>query len=1514
MARITLRDYNNEINDLIDHRQIDEAISHCRHILEAYPKHVDTYRLLGKAYLEEQRYGDAADILQRVLSSIPDDFISQIGMSIIREDEMNLDAAIYHMELAFESQPSNHAIQDELRRLFAKRDGIEPARIRLTRGALARMYAHGHLHEQAIAELQTALSEDPKRFDLQTLLAEMLYQADKKVESAETCTRILEKLPFNLEANRLLATILKESDRHDEAKRFQQRWEALDPYAAFVTDKITKTEQLADDVVTIEREDWEPSFGDMPDTGQPAWASSLGVSMEDEGPQEEVPDWLSPSEDELPAAEPSPLLDSTEGDWMTPDASSTDSPFGDADEQPADDWMAEFSSETPQEPTADSDDWLSEFASEEEKPEPSTEAEEEIPEFMKDAGWTESSGEEEQTPFFDQSDTPAEPTSEEEMPDWLKDMAPSEDAEPVAPTEDLGALAEIKAEPDPEWEEAVKKETGEPTPEWLAELGEEAEETPAETEAEPEPSREVDPAGYLAGDFGEDDTDDWLSSLSTDQPSTPEEEPPAEEEKVAGYLAGDFGEDDTDEWLSSLSQAQPASPEEEPPAEEEEVAGYPASDSGDDDTDDWLASLSEGQAETPTEEPEAVGEPALEPAAEDESDEWLASLGEPQEQPAEEEKEDTAMDWLTPFEEAEQAEEPAAPTPTPDQPLATLTPKPDIGEETEEFATIFEEEPAPDETPEPAYPEEPAAVPEAEQPEGLDWLTDLEAEKGIGEEELVASQDELAEEEESLPEWLAQPAEFKPGDEQPAAEEITADEETDFAALFGEPEAPSEEPAPVAEEAILEDEDDFSMDWLDSISQEAAAEAGAEAEVVGEGEPAQAEEDLSALFGETPEEPAAETQEEPASSGDEDALDWLHQLGGEEPAEDQPEAQPAESEVDELAALFGTDEPTPEALPSEPVLEDEDDFSLDWLESISEEAAAEAGAEAPADEVGAPEPTALDELADASEPVEKVADLSAIFGEEPEEAEEPEAPPEPAPEPATVEDEGLAWLESLAAKQGVAEEELVTSPDERSTFADDRTPEWLKELDEDQPADEADETLVIDEVDEPDDLDVLDDLDDLDALLDEAEAAVEAQAADVTEAVLEDDDDFSMEWLESISQEAAAEASADEVTPEPAEAITPDEDVPGTGDLAALLGEEGEPPAPTPPPTADEEIPEDDSLLVEELSALGQEEVETPEWLKIVEGEEPLAPSSEPEAVEEPADSDVLAEQDDFSTGWLQSISEEAAAEAGADISEEVAQEIPEPPAAETPEWLTTIEEDAEEELTVEDIPDMAAIFGDEEEEEPAAVAEPEPEAEPVEPEEVAPPEPEAVQPEEAAPPTAEVPEAKPSEPEEKPPTMVPEWLQEIADEKPAAEPVIEPEWLPEVSEPEPQPDVQPVAEEEWQPEAEIEAKAEAPPPTPPAPVAEEEPLTAPPAPPSDEMVKAKEAVQSGDIESAIKQFNAIIKKGKLLEEAIEEIKEALRRHPVNVELWQVLGDAYMKENNLQEALDAFSKAENLLR
>jgi tetratricopeptide (TPR) repeat protein len=76
----------------------------------------------------------------------------------------------------------------------------------------------------------------------------------------------------------------------------------------------------------------------------------------------------------------------------------------------------------------------------------------------------------------------------------------------------------------------------------------------------------------------------------------------------------------------------------------------------------------------------------------------------------------------------------------------------------------------------------------------------------------------------------------------------------------------------------------------------------------------------------------------------------------------------------------------------------------------------------------------------------------------------------------------------------------------------------------------------------------------------------------------------------------------------------------------------------------------------------------------------------------------------------------------------------------------------------------------------------------------------------------------------------------------------------------------------------------------------------------------AQSEMGRGNIGAAIDVYTKLIHKGKSLEEIIRDLREALYRYPVEVSLWQVLGDAYMRSNRLQEALDAYTKAEELLR
>ncbi len=305
MAKIPLRAYNREIEGLIDQGQTLEAVAHCQHILKTFPKCLDTYRLLGKAYLELQRFNEAADVFNRLLLAVPEDFIANLGMSIIYDDQKNLDAAIWHMERAFETQSSNPAIQGELRRLYSRRDGMEPPKIRLTRGALAQMYARGDQFQQAVSEIKSVLAEEPQRMDLLVLLARVYFRAGQKVESTEICTSLLKKYPYCLDANRILIEILQGTSRADATQVYRHRINALDPYATFATPSIFNSAEVADAAVSIEKlayqaDAWAPSkFGleTAKEAAPPEWLSGKDAAPAEAAAaeptsEENIPEWM----------------------------------------------------------------------------------------------------------------------------------------------------------------------------------------------------------------------------------------------------------------------------------------------------------------------------------------------------------------------------------------------------------------------------------------------------------------------------------------------------------------------------------------------------------------------------------------------------------------------------------------------------------------------------------------------------------------------------------------------------------------------------------------------------------------------------------------------------------------------------------------------------------------------------------------------------------------------------------------------------------------------------------------------------------------------------------------------------------------------------------------------------------------------------------------------------------------------------------------------------------------------
>ncbi len=1383
MTKIPLRAYDREIEEAIDQKQFEEAIAHCLHILKTYPKHVATYRLLGKAYLESQRYGNAADIFQRVLSSVPDDFVSHVGMSIIREDEGNLDAAIWHMERAFESQSYNTAIQGELRRLYGQRDGMEPPKIRMTRGALARMYAKSDLYEQAIAEIRATLAMDPKRPDLQVLLGKMYAKNGQNADAIEVCSSLLQHLPYCLDANRLIAGLLSESEHKEDIQIYRQRIQALDPYEAHVSPTTPSADNIPDQAITILKIVWDggPIISETAD--QPEWATAIGVSLDDteEGlEEEELPDWLVESAEDYQEIERE-----TEGEIV----------------------------------------------------------EDLIPEWMQDAGWKPATGElDERVPSLLLDDEEIEDSEfadaeTGEIPEWLKDIAPDE-----FPKGEVEVIEELSAD-------AISEEL----PDWLSEEADDATDTIITWLDEKEKLEEVSEEPEIAPDI---DRDELVF----------EDEDVAERTMVSGEVDEIDSDEVIPEWLQDLGQEVPM---------ERESSGVT----------DWLKKL---QDEISDQVEEAESEPVSlkqVPEVEEEPEPVHSAL--PDDFPDEKEEDEEIPEWLL-----------------------------RMKEETEETETIVEH---PLGQPLEFQSEEPFELEEEGVPE---WLSSLEKEslESQMDAELVSAlpfddypdESEVEEESVDLPEWLQK---FDDSSEEPepvletqseetfeVPEEIKPDEIPDWLKSLDEESKELEIETDVAadstESELLEEapeaEPEEIMEWMQSLDEEAReTEPEIEAGVpIQEGELPREDihidsdrvlEWLESLEEET-REPDIET--EPVHIGASDVVseeepepaeipEWLEGLVHEE-------TEPASiGELEEVSEIEVEIEPTELAPSEEPIaevptsfegeVEEELDFedaeaALAWLDGLalgdsitdeelstrspeetilSEEALTkededvyeevEQLPEIGFEEIETIEAPDWEDILEEAEQMDILSEEDLIHEEEPSEFEtrEPvvdlvspekeglESQAEEAKPEIKFEDaeDALAWLEGLAAKQGVSEEELITRPEERLEIP----PDWVQEE-------------MLGETDE-----------EIEEILDETKPVVEIP-------------DWLLEAIESEDIEATVTT---DIEPELQEDI---EEVTISADLPEIL---------------------------QDAYELGEDIVETPADLK-----RPIQITKADEEIEEEPTTEDIPE-------WLlESVDEEAA-------------EVTEEPVVDFMDTVVEVAEVAESDVGVEEplvLPSEEELIPEVDLEQVDKVVE------------------------------LELPdlvkeEVQPEEEEY-------QWLPVEVDED-----IIETKEPLEINEASLKQlerlqalgfqGAQAIVafRDEYGPFENLEDLLNVPGITlntidairsdvrvsvPPEP--EPKVITDTLTPPTDVEPEDKfHAIQmeaamdfsQGNTEKAINKYNQLIKKGKRLENVIKDLNQILSgdiSNEIYIEVLQILGDAYMKADRLQEALDAYTKAEDLLR
>ncbi|HEU4324879.1 MAG TPA: tetratricopeptide repeat protein [Roseiflexaceae bacterium] len=256
MARTSLQAAYDQARRWIESNDADRAIGLAQHILEQHPNNLETYRILGEAYLASRQLERAQESFERVLHSDPENIPAHVGLGIAFERQGRLDRAIPEIEQAWEIKPEMPELRTQLLRLYSDAWGSENAQLRLSRAGLARLYAKGHMLAQAIGEFRQVITDQPQRYDAKVALAEALWRDGQEDEAVALSQEILRERPETLKAHLLLGYIALAGGRA-EGQRSWSRAAEMDPYQTVARAMFETLPQAADEEPTVEEWDEE---------------------------------------------------------------------------------------------------------------------------------------------------------------------------------------------------------------------------------------------------------------------------------------------------------------------------------------------------------------------------------------------------------------------------------------------------------------------------------------------------------------------------------------------------------------------------------------------------------------------------------------------------------------------------------------------------------------------------------------------------------------------------------------------------------------------------------------------------------------------------------------------------------------------------------------------------------------------------------------------------------------------------------------------------------------------------------------------------------------------------------------------------------------------------------------------------------------------------------------------------------------------------------------------------------
>ncbi len=277
MAEISLSAYQNELERLLGENRYDEVIAHARHILKSQPKNLRAYQQLGDALVASGRWEEAGSLLRRALGAQPQDFHTHSQLARVFEQLEQYDRAIWHAERALDQKPNDQETIALVRELYRVHRHEEINRMQLSAAALTQQHIRANLLTEALDTLAAAMENNPQRIDLQLLRARALWLDGQRMDAAEAALDILDRLPYAIDANRIMTELWLAEQRPSDAQRYLKRIEDLDPYLAH---QMATGEEAPETLLLLERLDYSAMPRER-EIVNPEWLDNLGEAGAD---------------------------------------------------------------------------------------------------------------------------------------------------------------------------------------------------------------------------------------------------------------------------------------------------------------------------------------------------------------------------------------------------------------------------------------------------------------------------------------------------------------------------------------------------------------------------------------------------------------------------------------------------------------------------------------------------------------------------------------------------------------------------------------------------------------------------------------------------------------------------------------------------------------------------------------------------------------------------------------------------------------------------------------------------------------------------------------------------------------------------------------------------------------------------------------------------------------------------------------------------------------------------------